>query len=388
MKPVCISWRATLPLVIILLFGIPASASDGAIDKAIERYQNGYFEEARDQFQSILERADAPSVQKPALVYLSLIEIAFRDTKAADRYLTQLLKIDPTYPIEEKADATPDLIQRFRRVQSTLDLFPPTGEITGIRDQYTEGDQVVYTIKARDDTALRSVTFQIKDQPVREAWHVSGMTSTLQSAFFTEDWSPGTYTYSLRVEDKSDNVKEYTGQFDLLAKPDVTSPFGQVIGLKDAYTEGDPVRLTLLGEDDRGLKKMRFEIDELEVSKNWEILGQSASHEVSISTHGWKPGTYSYQFILEDQGGNRKTVSGDLVLKEKQYGYVNLFTRPWTTVYIDGKSVGNTPLARLKLPAGKVEIRFVNESKRIDVTKTVDVKSDEIVRKRFEWNSP
>ena len=130
---------------------------------------------------------------------------------------------------------------------------------------------------------------------------------------------------------------------------------------------------------------MRFKIDELEVSKKWEILGQSASHEVSMSPHGWKPGTYSYQFILEDQAGNRKTVSGDLVLKEKQYGYVNLFTRPWTTVYVDGKSVGNTPLARLKLPAGKVEIRFVNEPKRIDVTKTVDVKPDEIVRKRFEW---
>ena len=192
MKPVSIPWWTNWPLIILLLFGIctSVSASDDAIDKAIERYQNGYFEDARDQFQSILERAEAPSVQKPTLVYLALIEIAFRDTKAADRYMTQLLKIAPNYPIEEEEDATPDLIRRFRRVQSTLDLFPPTGEITGISDQYTEGDRVVYTIKARDDTALRNVTFQIDDQPVRESWHVSGMTSTLQSSFLPKTGGP------------------------------------------------------------------------------------------------------------------------------------------------------------------------------------------------------
>lgn len=77
--------------------------------------------------------------------------------------------------------------------------------------------------------------------------------------------------------------------------------------------------------------------------------------------------------------------NGEKTAQVQDYGYINLFTKPWTTVYFNGKSYGNTPIARLKVPAGSVELRFVNDNQNIDVTEVIHVKPDAVIRKRFEW---
>ncbi|RLC20191.1 MAG: hypothetical protein DRI57_05415, partial [Deltaproteobacteria bacterium] len=97
----------------------------------------------------------------------------------------------------------------------------------------------------------------------------------------------------------------------------------------------------------------------------------------------WKPGTYSYSLLTEDMGGNVGEQTGEFVLKEVQYGEVNIVTRPWAEIFIDGKSFGNSP-KRLKLLAGKVEIRFVNKAKNIDHTETITVTPDELTKKSLK----
>lgn len=68
-----------------------------------------------------------------------------------------------------------------------------------------------------------------------------------------------------------------------------------------------------------------------------------------------------------------------------QYGYVNLVTTPWTTVYIENRSCGNTPIAELKLGAGEVKVRFVNPSYGIDRVETLIVEADTLLRKSYHW---
>ena len=52
-------------------------------------------------------------------------------------------------------------------------------------------------------------------------------------------------------------------------------------------------------------------------------------------------------------------------------GTVDINTRPWSEVYIDGRRVGNTPQRGLTLSAGRHRIRFVNPDFNISVTKTI-----------------
>lgn len=56
-------------------------------------------------------------------------------------------------------------------------------------------------------------------------------------------------------------------------------------------------------------------------------------------------------------------------------GTVDINTRPWSEVYIDGRRVGNTPQRGLTLSAGRHRIRFVNPDFNISVTKTITVRA-------------
>lgn len=54
-------------------------------------------------------------------------------------------------------------------------------------------------------------------------------------------------------------------------------------------------------------------------------------------------------------------------------GYLTLETVPWTQVSIDGKPYGLTTLVRVKLPAGKHQLRMTNEGAGIDETRLVTI---------------
>jgi serine/threonine protein kinase len=65
----------------------------------------------------------------------------------------------------------------------------------------------------------------------------------------------------------------------------------------------------------------------------------------------------------------------------RQPGRLFLNTQPWTTVYIDGKHVGTTPIQGLKLAAGKHRIRLVNTKQKVSRTITVRIRSGKSLRK-------
>ncbi|MEM9862226.1 MAG: PEGA domain-containing protein [Myxococcota bacterium] len=56
-------------------------------------------------------------------------------------------------------------------------------------------------------------------------------------------------------------------------------------------------------------------------------------------------------------------------------GTVDINTRPWSEVYVDGRRVGNTPQRGLTLSAGRHRIRFVNPDFNISETMTITVRA-------------
>jgi hypothetical protein len=51
--------------------------------------------------------------------------------------------------------------------------------------------------------------------------------------------------------------------------------------------------------------------------------------------------------------------------------------RPFATVFINGKSQGQTPFDPVELPAGTYSVRFVNDDLKKNVTQTVELKAGE-----------
>jgi serine/threonine-protein kinase len=51
--------------------------------------------------------------------------------------------------------------------------------------------------------------------------------------------------------------------------------------------------------------------------------------------------------------------------------------RPFATVFINGKSQGQTPFAPVELPAGTYSLRFVNDELKKNVSRTVELKAGE-----------
>ena len=71
-------------------------------------------------------------------------------------------------------------------------------------------------------------------------------------------------------------------------------------------------------------------------------------------------------------------------LIEQQNGMLTLNTKPWTTVYIDGKPKGVTPIYQLELPIGKHELRLENTAAGIDKKVMITVKSGEELVKNLK----
>ncbi len=181
------------------------------------------------------------------------------------------------------------------------------------------------------------------------------------------------------------NIPEATSENVRQAEKDIREPTGKIRDIKDSYRIGDTISYTVSANDDKFLRKMAFKVHDTSVRTSWDVSGQSASQNSSFSTKGWKSGTYTYSLLTEDRAGNTKETRGSFVLADIQYGYVNIFTRPSAEIYIDGRSLGSTPKAELKLPAGRVDIRFVNESHDIDVVETITVRPNETNKEIFKW---
>lgn len=66
-----------------------------------------------------------------------------------------------------------------------------------------------------------------------------------------------------------------------------------------------------------------------------------------------------------------------------QPGKLTLDTTPWTRVFLRGKKLGDTPLIGVTLPAGKHQLKLLNEEKNISTIIEVDIRSGKTTAKKL-----
>ena len=71
------------------------------------------------------------------------------------------------------------------------------------------------------------------------------------------------------------------------------------------------------------------------------------------------------------------------LVTEEQTGFLTLDTSPWTNVYLNEKKLGETPINRLKVPAGKIKLVLKNSAEGIEQEYWVTIKPGELTRKRL-----
>jgi len=86
------------------------------IDKGIEYYQNA--DKARTIFERLVKQGNNAEIRETALVYLALVEMAFRNEDEADDYLFKLLLSNPSFKLENVEDADPEIRKHFNRIKS------------------------------------------------------------------------------------------------------------------------------------------------------------------------------------------------------------------------------------------------------------------------------
>ncbi len=65
------------------------------------------------------------------------------------------------------------------------------------------------------------------------------------------------------------------------------------------------------------------------------------------------------------------------------FGFLTFDTTPWSTVSVDGRSIGTTPLLRVRLPAGPHTLVLRNPEQNISTTYSVTVRADETITRRI-----
>ncbi len=69
--------------------------------------------------------------------------------------------------------------------------------------------------------------------------------------------------------------------------------------------------------------------------------------------------------------------------KKVAMGKLTLDTTPWTRVFLRGRKLGDTPLIGVALPAGRHQLKLVNEEKNISTIIEVDIRSGQTTSKKL-----
>jgi len=107
-----------------------------------------------------------------------------------------------------------------------------------------------------------------------------------------------------------------------------------------------------------------------------KITLEAGEHEVVIVHDGL--GIHETLKVTIEAGKNRaivKNLESKAPPKAKKSGTLSVTTAPSTSVYVDGKGVGTTPIVKLGLAAGKHKLRLVNEDEGIEKTLTIKIEA-------------
>jgi serine/threonine-protein kinase len=189
-----------------------------------------------------------------------------------------------------------------------------------------------------------------------------------------------------RPDDRFQNADEFFKSVQRAIQSDLPTK----TGASDKGSAGDDASTVILSSSvvisDKTTAGSRRSVSAILFSGIWQTNEKNVSFTYSVQTDGMTPDTYRWSVSVTDKSDNTKTFTGSFILHSKaKYGYLNLFTKPWAKIYINGEYHGNTPKAGLKLPTGNLKVCFVNESEGIDVTETVTIRPDELTKQNYTW---
>jgi serine/threonine-protein kinase len=69
---------------------------------------------------------------------------------------------------------------------------------------------------------------------------------------------------------------------------------------------------------------------------------------------------------------------------ETPMGWFTVTTVPWARLFVDGQSLGSTPLFKVRLPAGTHTVKLVNAEQGVEVTKTIRIEKDKVLKEHWE----
>jgi hypothetical protein len=66
-----------------------------------------------------------------------------------------------------------------------------------------------------------------------------------------------------------------------------------------------------------------------------------------------------------------------------EFGYLTLDTTPWSEVKVDGVSLGQTPIVRAKLPAGRHTVLLQNAERGVSTTYQISIEAGKTSSRRL-----
>jgi hypothetical protein len=86
--------------------------------------------------------------------------------------------------------------------------------------------------------------------------------------------------------------------------------------------------------------------------------------------------------------GDDAASDGDGLTKRRaaepeENGFLTIDTMPWAQVSVGGRSLGNTPVIKARLPVGRHTLRLRNPEAGITTTYTVDIRANETTTRRL-----
>jgi serine/threonine-protein kinase len=85
-----------------------------------------------------------------------------------------------------------------------------------------------------------------------------------------------------------------------------------------------------------------------------------------------------------ERAGEPTTAATTAAATAADTGFLTLDTVPWTTVYLGKKKLGETPLVKVPVPAGELELVLVNSDAKVNETYVARVKPGAVFRTRLD----
>ncbi len=111
--------------------------------------------------------------------------------------------------------------------------------------------------------------------------------------------------------------------------------------------------------------------------------GERGERAAQLATNGGASPGSPPAAATEAGGGASGAQSAPSEASSGGVGYLSLITSPWTTVTLNGRVLGETPLVRVALPPGSHTLRLRNPDAQIDESYEVTIRSGELTSRRL-----